>query len=90
MHDTSEDIEKRLAFMMFQRTPVERLRMASSMFNSVKKLIAAGLYREHGPLTEAQLRARIFVRLYREDFSDAEIEKIMKHLPDMQWETESD
>ena len=89
MHDTSKDIEERMFRMMAQKTPVERLRMASSMFDSGKRLMAAGLRKEYGPLTEAQLRARIFMRMYRQDYSDAEIEKIMKHLPDMEWEDKS-
>ena len=82
--DTPKEIEELMIRLMAQKTPVERLRMASSMFDTGRRLMIAGLRKEYGPLTEAQLRAKIFMRLYREDFSDAELKKIIKHLPDMQ------
>ena len=84
MYDTPADIEKRIARMMAERTPAERLRMASSMFDAGKKLMTAGLLRENSTLNEAQLRARIFLRLYGDCFSHEEIERIMKRIPNMQ------
>ena len=90
MNDTSLDIEERMAEMIARRTPAERLRMASSMFDSAKKLMAAGLLHENGFLDEAQLRARIFLRLYGDCYSREEIERIARYIPDMQLDTDSD
>jgi len=84
MSDTSVDIEKRMSQMIAQRTPAERLKMASSMFDLGKKLMVAGLLRENNSLNEAQIRARIFLRLYGECYSQAEIERIVKRIPNMQ------
>ena len=84
MSDTSVDIEKRMSEMITRRTPVERLKMASSMFDLGKKLMVAGLQQEHGSLNEAQIRARIFLRLYGDCYSQAEIERIVKRIPNMQ------
>ena len=84
MSDTSVDIEKRMSEMIARRTPVERLKMASSMFDLGKKLMVAGLQQEYGSLNEAQIRARIFLRLYGDCYSQAEIERIVKRIPNMQ------
>jgi len=89
MSDTSVDIEKRLSRMIARRTPVERLKMVSSMFDSARKLMAAGLRLENGSLNEAQLRTRIFLRLYGECYSQEEIERIVKCIPNMQLDTDS-
>ena len=62
----------------------ERLRMASSMFDAGRRLAEAGLRAENKSLTEAQLRARLFMRFYGSDFSDTEIKEIMAHMPNMQ------
>ena len=84
MNDTSIDIEARVARMMAAKTPEERLRMASSMFDTVRELVKMGLIDKNGALSEAQLRARVFVRLYGEDFSAEEIKKIAGRIPNMQ------
>ncbi len=89
MTDTSLSIEKRMARMIALRTPVERLRMASSMFDSGKKLMKAGILDENGLLNEAQLRTKIFLRLYGESFTPAEIKQIVGSIPNMQLDTNS-
>jgi len=70
--------------MMAGKPPLERLRMASSMFDAGRKLVEAGLRNENGDLTEAQMRARVFVRMYGEDFSGQEMKKIVGKIPNMQ------
>ena len=84
MNDTSLSIEKRMAQMMAGKTPVERLRMASSMFDAGKKLMKAGLLNENGSLNEDQLRARMFLRLYGDCFTQDEIRRIIHTIPNMQ------
>ena len=89
MTDTSVSIEKRMALMFASRTPVERLRMASSMFDSGKKLMKAGLQNGKVSLNEAQLRAQMFLRLYGDCFTSTEIERIVNTIPNMQLDTDS-
>lgn len=86
MNDTSLSIEKRMAQMIASRTPVERLRMASSMFDLGKKLMKAGLQNEKGLLNEAQLRTQMFLRLYVECFTHDEVKRIVNAIPNMQWD----
>lgn len=90
MLDTSPDIEARVAKMMAERTPTERMRMASSMFQTAKTLMTVGLLQEDPSLNEAQIRARIFVRMYGDCFSREEIGKIMKSIPNMQLDGDFD
>ena len=89
MNDTSLSIENRMALMMASRTPVERLKMASSMFDSAKMLVKAGLQNENSFLNEAQLRTQIFLRLYGECFTHAEIIRIANTIPNMQLDTDT-
>jgi uncharacterized protein YneF (UPF0154 family) len=84
MNDTSPEMEARMLHLMAAKTPEERLRMAGSMFDAGKELVKAGLLHEDPSLNEAQLRARIFVRLYGQDFSKTEIAKILRAMPNMQ------
>jgi hypothetical protein len=87
MYDTSPEIEKRVAMMMRQKTPAQRLRMVGSMFASSRKMIKAGLEMENGgPLPEAELRAKTFLRMYGDCFSNDEIKKIMEKIPNMKYE----
>lgn len=83
MNDTSENIKNRMRQMIMSRTATDRLRMAGSMFDSGKKLVKAGLLNEKGTLTEAQLRTHIFLKLYGEYFTQAEIKRIVTTIPNM-------
>jgi hypothetical protein len=86
MHDTSPEIEAKMARMMALKAPVERLRMASSMFDAGKKLVETGIRQQYGIINEAQMRALVFIRMYGEDFSKPEIKKIIGKIPNMQLE----
>lgn len=69
-------------------SPAERLRMASSMFDTGRALLRIGLKRQNESIGEAQLRAQIFLRLYGEDFSGTEIKRILTSLSSMALEAE--
>ncbi len=89
MNDTALSIEKRMVLMIASRTPVERLRMAASMFDSGKKLMKAGLQNENGLLNDAQLRTQMFLKLYGDSFTQAEIKQIVNTIPNMQLDMDS-
>ncbi|MBN2375764.1 MAG: hypothetical protein JXD22_05160 [Sedimentisphaerales bacterium] len=84
MSDTSEKIDAIYRDRIMALSAGERLRMATSMFSTAKKLMAAGISSQERDLTSARLRARMFLRLYGNDFSEAEQDKIITSLPDMQ------
>lgn len=86
MNDTPLSIELQMSEMIASRTAEDRLRMAGSMFGAGKKLLEAGILHEKGSLSEGQLRAQLFLRMYGESFSRAEVVRILNSLPNMQWD----
>lgn len=88
MNDTTPEIEKRLALMIADRSPIERLRMASRMFETGRTLLQIGLKRQGQSFSEGQLRAQVFLRLYREDFASSEIKRIVSSIPNMTFDVD--
>jgi uncharacterized protein YneF (UPF0154 family) len=84
MNDTSESIQQYMREQMQAKTPSQRLRMASGMFDAGKQLALAGIMHDHPGLNEKQLRARLFMRLYGQDFSPQKCAEIISKLPNMQ------
>ena len=80
MRDTTPDIERRLAAMIAERSPGERLRMASDMSATGRALLRAGLLRQTPTPNEAALRAQVFLKLYGEDFTGAEVNRIISSI----------
>jgi len=66
--------------MMAARSPAERLRMASRMFDMGRTLLRAGLKKRNKTLNEKQLRLQVFLRLYGDDFTGSEIRRIVSSL----------
>ena len=84
MSDTSREIEQRYKEMLLSRTPLERLKMASRMYDSGRKLVIAGIQHGKHPLTASQLRGQIFLRMYGSDFTVEERKRIIHQIPNMQ------
>lgn len=76
MRDTSKEVERRYREMMLSKTPLERLRMASRMYDAGRKLALSGIKQE-GDLNAEQLRAALFMRMYGADFSADECRRIV-------------
>ena len=60
-------------------SPGRRMAMACEMFGTAKTLARARL-RAEGVRDEAEMRCRMFLRFYGDDFSEAEKSKILAHL----------
>jgi len=75
--------------MLLSKSPLERLRMASRMYDSVKKLAISGILKERQHLDTTRLRGELFLRIYGNDFSATDREQIMKKIPNMQLDTDS-
>jgi hypothetical protein len=80
MNDTPPEIEKRYRDMLMAKSPAERLRMASRMFDSARKLALAGIDAQSPGLAETQRRIQLFLRFYAADFTPAERERIIRHI----------
>jgi len=84
MSDTSKEIEQRYKERLLSRTPLERLKMASRMYDSGRKLVIAGIQHGKHPLTASQLRGQVFLRMYGSDFTVEERERIIRRIPNME------
>jgi hypothetical protein len=60
-------------------TPEERLAMACRMFATAKALVRAAILNK-GPVPPEEVRGLLFLRLYGEDFSEADRAKILATL----------
>ena len=80
MRDTSPEMEKRLLQLYAERTPEERMRMAGRMFDTGIALMKAGILQATPDISKAELRERIFRRLYGDCFSEEELQRIARFL----------
>lgn len=69
MNDTSAWAAAKMAELMARRSGSERMRMASDMFATARKLQIAGILQEEPNLSDAELRLRLLERTYRSDFT---------------------
>ncbi|KPL03851.1 MAG: hypothetical protein AMJ73_05160 [candidate division Zixibacteria bacterium SM1_73] len=89
MDDTQAKIEQRYQEMMLSRTPLERLKMASRMYDSGRKLVISGILKGRPHLDISRLRAQLFLRMYGSDFTATDTERIIKKIPNMQLDKHS-
>ena len=89
MNDTSSKMKQIYNEMLLSKSPLERLRMASRMYASVQRLAISGLLKEKQNLDPSKLRGELFLRIYGNDFSVADRERIMEKIPNMQFDTDS-
>ena len=89
MDDTQATIEQHYKEMLLSRSPSERLKMASRMFDSGRKLVISGILKGRQHLDTSRLRAQLFLRMYGNDFTAADRERIIRKIPNMQLDTDS-
>lgn len=77
MNDTSIKIQRIYHEMLLSKSSLQRLRMASRMYDSAKKLAISGLLREREHLDPSKLREELFLRIYGNDFSERDKERII-------------
>ena len=88
MRDTSEDIEKKYRSMLLALEPAERVEMGCRMFSTAKALASAGIRHElKGKAGPGEIRRKIFLRFYGNDFSESELKEILSALFDKENKT---
>ena len=80
MDDTRSSVKKIYQDMIEERPPEERLRMGCSMFTTAKAMVEASIREDSPALSLLEIRKRIFLRFYGEDFSSVCRDKILKEL----------
>lgn len=68
MNDTAPWAEARMRELLAQRTPGERVAMASRSFAAARQLMVAGIRQQEPDISDEELRLRILERTYRADF----------------------
>jgi hypothetical protein len=71
----TSDIDRRMRDLMAVTTPLQRLRMASSMFSTARTMVLAG-----PAAGNEDQRLRLFRRLYGRDFPEPQRDRILEHL----------
>ncbi len=89
MSDTPTQVQLRYKKMLMSRTPLERLRMVSKMYDSGRKLVIAGIQNERQQLNASQLRGQLFLRMYGSDFTVADRKRIINSIPNMQLDADT-
>lgn len=56
MTDTTPDVDARVDALLRERTPTERLRMATGMYATARMLMIAGIRAQYGSLSDTELR----------------------------------
>ena len=79
MRDTTPAMEAEYNRRIMALSPGRRMAMACEMFGTAKALARAGL-RAEGVRDEVDMRRRIFLRFYGDDFSEAERARILDYL----------
>ena len=74
MLDTNRDIETLYKKMLMEQTGEERMKMGASMFDTAIKFIEASLPKN---LSETERKKQIFLRLYKNDFKQDELNLIL-------------
>lgn len=64
MNDTSIEVEQLQRRLLMERSPGERLRMATGMFRMARALATAGVLAQLGPVSAERLRRELLWRFY--------------------------
>lgn len=80
MSDTPPEIAAQFDALMAQRSGSDRVRMACEMFDLARTLAVAGIRADEPAISNSGLRARLFERLYGDDFSEEEGARIVATL----------
>lgn len=80
MNDTNQEMESRFHEMLKKKSGQERLQMGFSMFDFALKQVSASVKMRNPNAKKEEIRREIFLRLYGEDFTSAERDKILQKL----------
>lgn len=80
MNDTHPDIAVRFQNLMMLKSGEQRLLMGCSMCDTAKEIVRSSIYNKYPKISAGQMKKEIFIRFYGQDFSSADVEKILSAL----------
>lgn len=80
MKDTSPEVEKIFNDMLMKKSDAKRLIMGCGMFGDAVRIIKSSILNENPKISLRELQKEIFLRLYKSDFTEKELDKIVSSL----------
>ncbi len=80
MTDTHESIKVRFHQMMMSRSPLERLEMGCSMFDTAKEIVRNSIINQGLGSSPQEINRQIFLRFYSQDFDEDQQKKILNSI----------
>ena len=80
LHDTSPEVAELYARLLAQRSGEERFLMGCEMFETSRAFVQAGLAAQAPWKNESELRVRLFLRFYGQDFPPEERARVVEAL----------
>ena len=77
MTDTSPEIRRLQGRIVLEKPLEERLRMVFEMMEGGQRMVSDSFCRQHPDWSTGQLKAAVFERMYRDDFTADEMKRIM-------------
>lgn len=80
MNDTHDSMKLRYHQMLMSRTPLERLKMGFSMYDTAKQIVQSSIRNQNPKISRREMRKETFLRFYGKDFKLDFRDKILKFL----------
>ena len=80
MRDTTREMTVKMREMIQLKSPIERLKMGSSMYETSKRLISRAILENNPTISKAEFRREFFLRFYGNDLGDGDREKVLSDL----------
>lgn len=80
MNDTSPKMAKKMCELIRTKSPVERMAMGWSMYETSKALVIRFILENNPNISDEDFRKEFFLKFYKNDFSPSQREKIIEHL----------
>lgn len=80
MSDTPPEVDAAFTAMFATRTPSQRVRMMSEMFDTARRILVSGIRAEQPTISDTELKVEVFLRTYRDDYAAADRDRIVAYL----------
>lgn len=89
MDDTSPEMKKKYHEMLMARSPQERSRMGVEMLAMSRAIVISSIKAEFPDISPVELKQKLFLRFYGNDFNDEQKKKILAYLAESGEELEA-
>ncbi len=80
MHDTTPEMAEKMREMIRAKSPIERLMMGCSMYETSRYLISRAILENEPNISKTAFRQELFLKFYGNDVDPIEREKILEYI----------